>query len=186
MVRFEGMRIVQRGNGMTELMPVAVVEMACSIAPDANNEIDVAEIRAFVKHLKTKYGYPIKSVSYDGVDSRESIQAWRKDGMRAVMVSVDRTAIPYKQFRDALYDTRVLLPENDILTTEILELEYDEKADKIDHTVIGTKDVSDSVCGAYTNMLERRSTWSAAAGDDAVHAEQQRATFDDRFDAPRQ
>lgn len=187
MIRFEGMRLCQRGNGVTELMPVAVVEMACSITPDANNEIDVAEVRAFVKHLKTKYGYPIKSVSYDGMDSRESIQQWRKDGMRATMVTVDRApSVAYKQFRDALYDLRILLPENEVLTTEILELEYDEKAEKVDHTVIGTKDVSDAVCGAFTNMLERKSTWTVAAMDDRNFEDDQRATFDERFDSPRQ
>lgn len=186
MIRFEGMRLCQRGNGMTELMPIAVVEMACTIAPDANNEIDVAEIRAFVKHLKTKYGYPIKGVSYDGVDSRESIQQWRKDGMRAVMLTVDRApSTAYKQCRDAFYDTRIILYENDILVTEILDLEYDEKTDKVDHPVHSTKDCIDSVCGAYANMLERKTTWTGAAMDDAAHAANGRATFDERFDGPR-
>lgn len=185
MIKFEGMRQCQRKGGVTELLPIGVVEMACSIAPDANNEIDVAEVRAFVKHLKTKCGYPIKAVSYDGVDSRESIQQWRKDGVKSVELSVDRSSTPYKQFRDALYDLRVMLPDNDILVTEILELEYDEKADKIDHTVVGTKDVSDAVCGAYTSMLERKSTWRTAAEDDAAYENEQRAEFDERFDAPR-
>lgn len=185
MIRFEGMRRCQRKGGVVELLPIGVVEMACSIAPDANNEIDIAEMRAFVKHLKDKCGYPIKSVSYDGMDSRESIQQWRKDGMKSVYLSVDKSSAPYKQFRDALYDVRVLLPDNDILMTEILELEYDEKNDKVDHTVIGTKDVSDAVCGAYTSMLERKSTWSAAAQDDESYDQEQRAVFDERFDAPR-
>ncbi|MEG1121207.1 MAG: hypothetical protein RSE62_03290 [Citrobacter sp.] len=185
MVRFEGMVKCRRSNGVVELMPVGVVEMACSIEPDKQNEIDVAEVRAFVKHLKVRYGYPIKSVSYDGVDSRESIQQWRKDGMRAVMISVDRTSTPYKQFRDACYDGRMYLPDNDILVEEILSLEYDEKKDKIDHPVTFTKDVADAACGAYHNMLERKSTWSTAAIDDGVHEEQERAHFDERFDEPR-
>lgn len=185
MLRFDGMRTVQRQNGMTELLPVAVVEMACTITPDANNEIDVAEVRSFVKHLKDKYGYPIKAVSYDGVDSRESIQQWRKTGMRAAMVSVDRTSAPYKQLRDAMYDTRVLLPNDDLLMSEIIDLEYDENKDKVDHPVTGTKDLIDAVCGAYTNMLERKSTWTAAAADDAMYEETQRAVFDSRFDEPR-
>lgn len=158
MLRFEGMREVQRSNGMKELLPVATVEMACSILPDVNNEIDVAEVRAFVKHLKTKYGFPIKGVSYDGVDSRESIQAWRKDGLRATMISVDRTSVPYKQFRDAMYDRRVNLLDDEVVLEEILDLEYDEDKDKVDHSVNGSKDVSDAVCGAYHNMLERRTT----------------------------
>lgn len=191
MLRFDGMREVARSSKgkddtpMKELLPVAVVEMSCSIAPDANNEIDVAEVRAFVKHLRTKYGYPIRGVSYDGVDSRESIQAWRKDGMRATMVSVDRTSVPYKQLRDAMYDTRVILQNDDEVLSEILDLEYDEDKDKVDHSVNGSKDVSDAICGAYTNMLERKSTWTAAASDDRAFDEAQRASFDGRFDETR-
>jgi len=185
MLRFDGLRQVGRGNGMTELLPVVTVEMACSITPDVNNEIDVAEVRAFVKHLKVKYGYPIKGVSYDGVDSRESIQQWRKDGMRASMVSVDRYSAPYKQFRDALYDTRVNLLDDPVVVGEILDLEYDEQKDKIDHPVHGTKDVSDAVCGAYTNMLERRATWTAAAVDDQSFEMANRAHYDERFDETR-
>lgn len=191
MLRFDGMREVSRSSKgkddtpMKELLPVAVVEMSCSIAPDANNEIDVAEVRAFVKHLRTKYGYPIRGVSYDGVDSRESIQAWRKDGMRATMVSVDRTSVPYKQFRDAMYDTRIILQNDDEVLSEILDLEYDEDKDKVDHSVNGSKDVSDAICGAYTNMLERKSTWTAAAADDRAFEEAQRASFDGRFDETR-
>lgn len=185
MVRFEGMREVARSNGVRELLPVGVVEMACTIAPDANNEIDVAEVRAFVKHLKDKYGYPIKSVTYDNVDSRESIQTWRKSGMRAGQLSVDRGDAHYKQLRDAMYDQRLYLPDDDLLTTEILELEYDSSKFKIDHPVHGSKDCADAVCGAYCSMLERRATWNAAAGDDGVHSVNQRRSFDERFDEPR-
>lgn len=185
MIRFDGMREVQRSNGMKELLPIATVEMSCSIAPDANNEIDVAEIRAFVKHLKTKYGFPIRGVSYDGVDSRESIQAWRKDGMRASMISVDRSSTPYKQVRDALYDTRLILQDDPVVTTEFLDLEYDEGKDKVDHPVNSTKDVADAITGAYTNMLERKSTWAAAASDDREFELANRAVFDQRFDEER-
>lgn len=191
MLVFEGMREKSRTSKgrddtpIIERLPVATVEMSCSIQPDANNEIDVAEIRAFVKHLKTRYGYPIRGVSYDGVDSRESIQAWRKDGIRATMISVDRTSVPYKQFRDAMYDTRINLQDDDEVISEILDLEYDEDKDKVDHSVNGAKDIADSICGAYTNMLERKSTWTAVAADDHAMDEAARAVFDERFDAPR-
>ncbi len=185
MVRFEGMEKVKRSTGIEELMPVGVVEMACTITPDANNEIDVAEIRAFVQHLKNRYGYPIKAVTYDNVDSRESIQQWRKSGMRAGQLSVDRGSVHYKQFRDAMYDLRILLPENEVLSAEILGLEYDENKDKVVHPVMGSKDCSDAVCGAYCSMLERKSTWSAASHDDGAYADSERASFDERFDAPR-
>lgn len=160
MVRFDGMIGMDRHGDLTELLPTCAVEMACSIEPDANNEIDIAEVRSFVKSLIKNYGYPIKGVSYDGFDSRESIQQWRKDRMPTKVISMDRTSVPYKQFRDAMYDRRIALLDDPDVLSEILDLEYDESKDKIDHTLIGKKDVSDAICGAYTNMLERRSTWA--------------------------
>lgn len=188
MLRFDGMIQVTRasaGEGAYELMPVAVVELACTIEPDSATEIDIAEVRAWVKSLKDTYGFPIKGVSYDGFDSRESIQAWRKGGMRASLISVDRTSVPYKQFRDAMYDRRIALPDNKTLVTEILDLEYDEAKDKVDHTPVGTKDLSDAVCAAYTNMLERRSTWTAAAHDDLSYEYAGRMPDTPRYDGER-
>jgi hypothetical protein len=185
MVRFDGMMRVARANGGEELLPKAVVEMACTITPDANNEIDIAEVRTWVKHLKTRYGFPIKGVSYDGFDSRESIQAWRKTGVPAAMISVDRTSVPYKQFRDAMYDCRILLPEDDVLLSEITELEYDEDKDKVDHPVVGAKDCSDAVCAAFHNMMEKRSSWSATSADDVDFENANRASYDERFNEDR-
>ena len=184
MVCFTGVTQRQREKG-TEIMPTCKVEMACTIEPDANHEIQVADIRAFVSHLKTKYGYPIKAVTYDNVDSRESIQAWKAGGMKSKQFSVDRTAIPYKQFRDAMYDRRIAFYDNDILLDEIVNLEYDEPKDKVDHPVNGSKDCADAVCAAYSMMLERKATWHAAAADDMYRQMQDRASFDERFDAPR-
>ena len=179
MIRFDGMMGVNREGDMAELLPLGVVEMACSIEPDANNEIDIAEVRSFVRRLKTAYGYPIKGVSYDGFDSRESIQQWRKDRMPAKVLSMDRTSVPYKQFRDAMYDRRIALLDDQDVLSEILELEYDESKDKIDHTMIGKKDVSDAICGAYTNMLERRSTWANVSEDMAANGRHDETRHDD-------
>lgn len=165
MLCFDGLMPVGRQGGATELLPQVRVEMACTITPDANNEIDIAEVRSFVRRLKKDYGYPIKGVSYDGFDSRESIQQWRKDGMPAREVSVDKTSVPYKQFRDALYDRRVALPDDPELVSEINELEYDVTKDKVDHSVIGKKDLSDAVCAAFYNLCERRSTWEFSHED---------------------
>lgn len=188
MIRFEGMTEVIRkvdGAEVVERLPVAVVEMACTIAPDTATEIDIAEVRAFVRHLKERYGFPIKSVTYDGFDSRESIQAWRKSGMKSRMVSVDRSSVPYKNLRNAFNDGRILMVEDEVILEELFDLEYDEDQDKVDHPVHGTKDGIDAVCAAYSEMLERRSTWTAAADDDMDFELAGRASFDERFDEPR-
>ena len=160
MLRYDGMGERARAGGVTELLPMVTVEMAVSVEPDHSNEIDLAELRNWVRLLKTRYGYPIRGVSYDGFNSIESIQAWKKAGMRAGIVSVDRTSVPYKSLRDAFNDGRIAMYEQQVLSDELFGLEYDEKRDKIDHPVSGTgKDVADALCGAYYTLLTRSDTW---------------------------
>jgi hypothetical protein len=164
MLRFDGIEWVTRSDGETEPLPIASVELAVTFEPDHGNELDIAEVRGWVKMLKVKYGYPIKAVSYDGWQSLESRQAWKKQGMKTGAVSVDRTSAPYKQFRDALYDGRILMYHQPVLLDELFALEYDEKKDKIDHPINGSKDCADAVCGAYHTLLTRSSSWVLPVG----------------------
>lgn len=185
MVRFDGLRKVTRQNEMVEMLPEGTVELAMTIEPDAQNEIQIAEVRMWVKMLRDRYGYPIKVVTYDGFMSTESRQQWKKEGMRTGHVSVDKTDVPYKQFRDAINDGRIKLLDNQVLISELFDLEYDETTNKIDHPVHGSKDLADAVCGAYTVMVERRASWLPAAQDDEQYQQAQRRDFEDRHDAPR-
>lgn len=180
MVRFDGMVDVERSGGIIEKLPMASVELACSIAPDANNEIQFAEVRTWVKQLRDVYGYPIKAVTYDGIFSTESIQQWRKQGMKTGHVSVDRTSVPYKQLRDTFNDGRLRMFNQEVLVNELFDLEYDEIKDKVDHPPTGSKDVADAVCGAYYSMLQRRTSWITAANDDERQASANRAEYDNR------
>lgn len=182
MVRFDGMVDVARTNGIVEKLPLATVELACSIEPDANNEIQFSEVRTWVKLLRDMYGYPIKAVTYDGVFSIESVQQWRKQGMKTGHISVDKTSVPYKQLRDSFNDGRLRLYEQEVLVNEFFELEYDEVKDKIDHPPNGSKDVADAVCGAYYSMLMRRASWSSASMDDEAIAKSNRYDGGDRYD----
>jgi hypothetical protein len=90
----------------------------------------------------------IACVSYDSWQSKESLGLLRSAGMPSQEISVDKTSEPYRTFRSALYEGRVLLPELDHLRIEMISLEYLADKDKIDHPPKGTKDASDAVCGA--------------------------------------
>jgi hypothetical protein len=162
MVRFDGMADMQRATGEIERLPTFTVELAISIQPSPLHGLDLAEVRAWVSALRTDYGYPIKVVSYDGFQSLESRQQWKKHGMKTVLTSVDKTSEPYKAFREALYDGRAAIVSNDLLEEELNGLEYDKKRDKVDHPVTGTKDIADAVTGAYWVMLQRSHTWLTA------------------------
>jgi hypothetical protein len=159
MLRYDGVAEMTRSNGVVERLPTGVIELAISIEPDLKDPIDIAEVRAWVRKLKTEYGYPIRVVSYDGWNSLESRQQWKKQGISSLIVSVDKTEVPYHNLRDALYDGRLALPPNEILIEELFRLEEDKEKKKIDHPSDFSKDIADAVCGAYHTMLNRSSTW---------------------------
>ena len=83
--------------------------------------------------------------------------------MRTGLQSVDRTSVPYKNLRDAIYDGRLRIYYQDILVDELISLEYDEKRDKVEHPPKGSKDVADALCGAYWLLLGRSKTWEGYA-----------------------
>ena len=185
MLRFDGLRKVEREGGFVEMLPECSVELAVSIKPDAQNEIQIAEVRTWVKQLRDVFGYPIKVVTYDGIMGIESRQQWKREGMKTGYVSVDKTSTPYKQLRDGISDVRVKMFQNDVLLNELFELEYDTVKDKIDHPVHSSKDVADAVCGAYSTLLERRSSWMQAASDDNQQVVNDRRDYEERFDEER-
>jgi hypothetical protein len=184
MVRFDGMVEMERVGGIIEVLPKAVVELAVTISPDHGSELDIAEVRAWVRQLKRAHGYPVKGVSYDGWASLESRQEWRKQGMPTGLVSVDRQSAPYKTLRDAFNDDRIALYEQDILIQELYDLEYDEQKDKIDHPPNSSKDCADAVCGAYYTMITRSSSWVDTQPDkhNPMHGRQE---LEDRYDEDR-
>ena len=163
MVRFDGFTDVVRANGEVETLPIATCELAVTILPNKQAEIEIGEVRAWVRQLKIKYAYPIRGITYDGWNSLESRQQWKRQGMRTGLQSVDRTSVPYKNLRDAIYDGRLRLYYQDILVDELISLEYDEKRDKVEHPPKGSKDVADALCGAYWLLLGRSKTWESYA-----------------------
>lgn len=176
-IRYDGMVDKQRNTGEIEKLPKATIELAVGITPDHGAEIDLAEVRAWVKQLKDIYGYPIKAVSYDGFASIESRQQWKKVGMKTGLVSVDRSSVPYKNLRDAFYDGRIDMYEQPTLVDELYNLEYDGKSGKdgkVDHQATSTKDVADAVCGAYQTLLTRASTWIAGFEGDRYNSHMDR------------
>lgn len=149
MVKIDGYKPITQ-DGTTQDLPIYNVEMALSIEPDSINQIDITEIRSFILNLRNYYGFTIKSVTYDGFDSMESMQIWRKTGVGSYDISMDRSSEAYDNLRSALYQDRVLLPDNIILKNELANLERHLQGGKIkiDHSSKGSKDISDAVAGA--------------------------------------
>ena len=156
MVHYGGMTVKERPGDIQEILPTVVVDLICSIEPDHQNEIDIADIRAWIKTLKTNYRYPINTVTYDTFASAESIQAWRKMGIKSGNITVDRDTKAYKAFREMLYDDRVTMYDNTILIDEAMSVEYDIVKDKVDHPYGGcfTGDTEVLVYGGIKTFKE--------------------------------
>jgi hypothetical protein len=158
MVKYDGHTPIENPQtpGQYELLPKYVVEMAVSIKPDSLNHLDPADVRTWVMQLATYYNLNIAMVTYDSFQSKESQGLFRAAGIASQEISMDKTAEPYKTFRSAVYDGRVLLPESDLLRQEMISLEFIADKDKINHPPKGSKDLADAVCGAIYSCARNR------------------------------
>ena len=111
--------------------------------------------------LRDEYGLPIKYITTDGFQSVDTRQILRKQGFFCDYLSVEKIE-PYRTFRDAIYDNRVILPQNEVLKQEMVRLErvFVGNRERTDHPANGTKDVCDAVCGVCNFLLTRRASWT--------------------------
>ncbi len=151
-------------NGV-ERLPQFDVEAAITIKPSACAELDIGDLRSWLMQLVWYYEFDIAQISFDGFQSRESIQTLHKAGIRAEELSVDRTPEPYEYLRRCLYHNRVAMVESDTLRVELAQLEFNTEKNKIDHPPRGSKDLADAVCGA----IYAASQWRSVRADVGYH-----------------
>jgi len=142
-------------DGVPIITVVKEIEIDFALAVTAGprgEEIDFQKIRNFVLFLRS-IGFWIREVTYDSWESVDSIQLLRGASITADVQSVDRTAVPYKTLRRALAERRVRGAPNELLRTELIGLEHDVEADKVDHREGESKDVADATCGSTYRCL---------------------------------
>ncbi len=162
-----GTKTMERTNPDTgvktvEVLPVIAYDLIMRIDPPRDGEIDFSKIRQILYDMRDNHNMPIKVVTTDGFQSTDFRQILGKKRFVTEYLSLDRTTQPYRTFRDALYDRRLLLPRHQTLIKELTELEYVAAGskEKVDHKPRGSKDVADAVCGVAMYLLTRRQTWT--------------------------
>ena len=151
-------RIVQRRNEEGELfdmrVPVIVIELMLKIVPPKGGEIQLADVRSLIYELRS-YGYPIKRVTFDQFQSKDSMQQFQRSGIESGHLSADTNPEVYNSYRDALYEDRIIMYKYDTLFEETIQLEKNEKTGKVDHPPSGSKDVADAVaCVCYNCVAD--------------------------------
>ena len=156
--------------------------------PKPPKKIAIYKIRNFVIYLVNVIGMKIGKLTYDIFNSEESRQILEEMGFNVGYLSVDRTDKPYLDLVEIMYEKRIKLYDYPILRYELLNLLHDRIRRKVDHpkvvtddgfvdydgkgndgvtgTRVGSKDVSDSLCGAIQNALQ--STVSDAEGNNGT------------------
>lgn len=142
-----------------EPLPIIQIDCALEVRPPKGGEIEFYKIRELLYKMR-ELGMPIKWVSFDSYQSRDSIQILRQKGFAAGMLSMDTSRIPYDTLKQALYDGRMLIPDHFRLKKELLALEIDHKKNKIDHNAHNSKDISDALAGVTYGLSTRREVWS--------------------------
>jgi len=153
-----GFKHVQRGANL-ETLPEIVLDMLLEIKPPRNGEIQFEDIRQLLYTLRDKMKLPIKWVTFDTFQSKDSMQLLHTAGFITGIRSMDADTLAYDITKQAFYDDRVSAPKHPKAMRELIRLEIDTKKQKIDHPPAGSKDVADSIAGVVCGLTRAREVW---------------------------
>jgi hypothetical protein len=123
---------------------------ATSIKNSPGMQIPYRKFLDLAIYLRSK-GLKIVGISMDTFQSLYLLQDFTANGFNAKEISMDRTPVPYRQFRTALYENRIELIQNSLLENEFTELLENKQTGRVDHPDAGSKDAADGVTGAMYN-----------------------------------
>lgn len=153
-----GFAATGRGEDDYEMLPQIRLDFQLQVKPPPGGEILFHKIRSLIYSLR-EMGLNIKWVSFDSFQSIDMQQILRQQGFVTGEISMDTSTLPYEVLKTACYDHRVTAPVHEVCEKELVGLEMDPKAKKIDHPPVGSKDVSDSMAGVCYGITMRRETW---------------------------
>jgi hypothetical protein len=153
-----GFMNVNRGD-YAEILPVIQFDMVLEVRPPRGGEIEFENIRRLMYVLRDQLNVPLKWISFDQYQSRDSMQIMHQQGFVVGYQSMDVDTMAYDVTKQAFYDGRLLVPDHPKAQREMTCLEIDTKKNKVDHPPQGSKDVSDSMAGVVIGLTMRREIW---------------------------
>lgn len=149
---------VIRGDSV-EVLPEIYIDFTLRVMPPQGGEIEFENIRRVIYSLH-EVGLPIKYISFDSYQSRDSIQILRGKGYECGLISMDKDTSGYDLLKQAVYDGRMWIPTDPFAKMEMVSLERDLEKGKIDHPPGGTKDVADALAGVVRGLSGRTILWA--------------------------
>ena len=165
------------------------LDLAMHIRAPKNGEIEFEKIRQLLYWLRDFRGFKFGMSSFDGWQSVDSRQILKRAGFPVEYFSVDTNMKAYQTLKDLMYQDRFFFApchkqEDNGRIADISDLalwadEDDSMAvfqkeirqlmlvhgKKVDHPETGSKDVSDAVAGAATQVIRANSAVKEKLGD---------------------
>lgn len=119
-----------------------VYELAFSVSIKAPKgyQISFEKNRQFIYWLRDN-GFNVKGVSCDTFQSYDLLQQLSAHNFNTQIISVDKVTDkickPYQYFKSVIYENRIRMYENKLLTEEIIGLERNNNSGKVDHAPTG-------------------------------------------------
>lgn len=141
-----------------------------SIKAPKGYQISFEKNRQFIYWLREQ-GFNIKGVSFDTFQSADLNQQLMARGFETQVISVDRVTdrvcLPYQYLKNTIYEERIRLFNNKLLTEELIGLERNNNNGKIDHTPSGinSKDSADALCGSVWNASQHAEEYDFEFGE---------------------
>jgi hypothetical protein len=156
---FESQVTLENGDitHVREMRPIVKLDFVLSFSANKGEspprEIQVRWARELAFQLKKK-GFRIKRFTFDGFESRDSMQILEKSGIESKKVSTDRSNEPWRNLMDVMYDGRLIAQYRELLVDEILGLTLLPNG-KVDHPRMGSKDEADAAACAIFGAVEQ-------------------------------
>jgi hypothetical protein len=170
---FESQTTLENGDivSIREMRPIVKVDFVFSFESAKGErpprEIQIRWARELAYELK-KRGFRIKRFTFDGFESRDSMQILEKSGVESKRVSTDRTNEPWRNLMDVMYDGRLIAQHRELLIDELLGLTILPNG-KVDHPRLGSKDEADALACAVFGAVEQGGRENEA-GEEAFYA----------------
>lgn len=156
--QMESMRVIdERTGGFREIRdisaPIYQIDGILRVKAPAGGEIEFELLQMLGVQLKALINIVLGA--FDGFQSVQLIQAFRKAKIRCGTLSVDTSIGPYNEVKQSIRTHRIWYPWHETLDKELRELEYDPVKQYVDHPSHGSKDCSDAVAGVVFLLLTR-------------------------------
>jgi intein/homing endonuclease len=138
--------------------PLYVVFGLLRINPPRSGQIELERMCKLYFALKEQLTN-LRSMSADYAYSTFISQAIRKAGIKTSPQSVDKNSDPYVETKTAFMGTRLWVPDHEKLKEEIKNVNMNLITGKIDHSILGSKDVADAVAGGIYVLSKRKATY---------------------------